>query len=62
MAITEVNTVQKDTRQVLPHKTIISPQKSKVIELHCAKTKLKLQSIQNQCNVSRNTGKKNQMS
>lgn len=51
-AITEANKVQNDTRQVLPHKTIISPQKSKGIELHCAKTKLKLRSIQNQCTLT----------
>lgn len=41
--------LQNDTRQVLPHKSIISPQKSNVIEFYCAKTKLKLQSIENQC-------------
>lgn len=38
-----------DTRQVLPCKSIISPQKSNVIELHFARTKLQLQSMENQC-------------
>lgn len=37
---------------MLPHKTIISPQKSNIIELYCTKTKLKLQSIQNQCTLT----------
>lgn len=50
-------------KQVLPHKTIIFPQKSNVIKLYCAKTKLKA-SINTKAmySNSRNTGKKNQMS
>lgn len=52
MAISSQIQLWNDTRQVLPCKSIISPQKSNVIELHFAKTKLQLQSMENQCTLT----------